>query len=126
MDIAANVGDEIVFTISAPGAGQNYYPVLYNTVLDNAGVRSLGPNTAVWTNYDLASGGSGQQPAFSNTIPAGYPGAGNPNTFICAQWLFQVNGVGQTQYNMSFAVLNTQTGAVEGYYIWDPFVNVSN
>ncbi len=126
LTISANVGDEIIFTISAPGAGQNYYPVLYNTVLSNANVRSLGPNTAVWTNYCLQSGGSGSQPQFANTIPQGYPNAGSSNTFICAQWLFQVNGVGSTQYNMSFAVLDTQTGKVIGYYLWDPFINVSN
>lgn len=126
LTISANVGDEIVFTISSPGAGQNYYPVLYNTVLSNANVRSLGPNTAVWNNYCLESGGSGNQPVFANTVPTGYPDAGNPNTFICAQWLFQVNGAGSTQYNMSFAVLDTQTGKAIGYYIWDPFINVNN
>lgn len=126
LTVSANVGDEIVFTISAPGAGQNYYPVLYNTALSNANVRSLGQNTAVWTNYCLQSGGSGTQPQFADTIPQGYPNAGAANTFICAQWLFQVNAVGSTQYNMSFAVLDTQNGNVIGYYIWDPFINVNN
>ena len=126
LTINANVGDEIVYTISSPGAGQNYYPVLYNAHLNNANVRSLGPNTAVWTNYGLGSGGSGKAPTFSNEIPTGYPDAGSPNTFICPQWLFQVNGAGSTQYTMSFAVLDTQTGNVIGYYMWDPFINIQN
>ncbi|WP_300665811.1 AidA/PixA family protein [Fluviicola sp.] len=126
LTVSADVGDEIIFTISAPAAGQNYYPVLYNTVLNNNNVRSLGPNTAVWTNYCLQSGGSGNQPKFASTVPTNYPNAGNPNTFICAQWLFQVNGAGSTQYNMSFAVLDTQNGSVIGYYLWDPFITISN
>ena len=126
LTVSANVGDEIVFTITAPGAGQNYYPVLYSAALSNANVRNLGANTAVWTNYCLESGGNGSQPTFGPTIPNGYPNAGQPNTFICPQWLFQVNGSGSTQYSMSFAVLNTQTGAVVGYYMWDPFININN
>lgn len=126
LTVQATVGDEIVYTITAPGAGQNYYPVLYDANLSNTNVKSLGPNTAVWNNYCLESGGSGKKPVFSPTIPEGYPGEGDPNTFICAQWLFQVNGAGSTQYTMSFAVLDTQTGEAVGYYTWDPFIDVQN
>jgi hypothetical protein len=126
LTVTANVGDQIIFTITGPGAGQNYYPVLYNTVLNNTNVKSFGPNTAVWTNYCLQSGGSGAQPFFGSVIPTGFPNAGQPNSFICAQWFFEVNAQGSTQYTMSFAILETQTGNVVGYYIWDPFITAKN
>ncbi|MFK7785742.1 MAG: AidA/PixA family protein [Crocinitomicaceae bacterium] len=127
LTIEASVGDEIIYTISAPGAGQNYYPVLYDVDLKESYVTSLGSNTAVWSNYCLQSNtGSGVEPVFVDTIPTGFTNAGDPNTFICSQWLFEVNAVGNTGYTMSFAVLDTQTGDVIGYYKWDPFINVQN
>ena len=125
LNVRANVGDEIVFTISAPGAGENYYPILYDADIDNHNVKSLGPNTAVWNNYCLDSGGSGTEPTFTKSVPSGYPNEGQPNTFICPQWLFQVNGVGESVYHFKFAVVNTQTGE-KGFFKWDPFVTISN
>ncbi len=126
LKINANVGDEIVFTITAPGAGQHYFPVLYDAHLQNNNVRSIGPNTAIWQNYCLESGGNGSKPTFGSVIPNTYAQAGQPNQFICSQWIFLANASGETQYDMSFAVLNTQTGEVAGYYKWDPFITINN
>lgn len=129
LTVQANSGDEIIFTVSAPGAGQNYYPVLYNAELNNTPaniIHDAGMSMAKWTNYCLQSGGMGEEPVFGDTIPAGYPSAGSANTFYCPRWKLDVNGAGQTQYYMSFAILDTQTGAAVGYYVWDPFINVNN
>ena len=128
LTVAANVGDIISFNMTAPGAGVNYYPILYNAVLDNNNVVNLGNMLLDWDNYLLSSGGSGAQPVFADTVPPGNDGAGNPNNCLNSTWKMEVRAVGngQTQYNMWFSIVDTNNGNVIGYYIWDPFINITN
>ena len=128
LTISAKIGDLINFTVTSPDAGIDFCPIFYNAQLNNKNVMDVGSILINWDKYLLSSGGKGAEPIFSDLIPDGQPGAGNPNNCITSTWQMIVTSVGSgtTQYDMWFAIIDTNTGSVIGYYVWDPFIDITN
>ncbi|WP_109832647.1 AidA/PixA family protein [Reichenbachiella versicolor] len=117
--VNASVGNTIRWTITDPSTGlqdnqtQSYCSILYNF--------SSG------TGY----GGIITQPEMSSVPAALYYNSESEVTqptlsaYMCSAWASSVLNIGNVQYNWSFQIVDSATGATVGYFTWDPFINIS-
>lgn len=119
LEINANSGDTIEWTINTFDNNADYTVYLYNGTF-NSQTQGV-PASEVITSLNYLS------VQVNNYLPP----SGSPTS---APTLFQnqVNFAQATllkpgavlQYTLSFILVNNTTGSIYGYYSWDPFINV--
>lgn len=114
LEVSANSGDTVEWAITSFDNNFDQTPYLYNS--------SFNPAAAINTPLSYASG---QAYAY---LATGNPPATTPTKFInhvnTVSGTIQEVGV-QIQYTLSFTLVNNSTGAIIGYFMWDPFINVN-
>lgn len=115
LTIQAAVNDSIRWTITDPSADFVYNCMLYNF-----------QSTAI---------GQAITEPVCNTLPLVWycnspsnPTVSLPSAYMSSYWSAQVisTSVPQVQYSWSFQVIASQSGNTVGYFMWDPFIQISS
>lgn len=114
LQISANGGDTVEWAITTFDNNFDQTPYLYSG--------NFNPAASINTPLSYASG---QAYAF---LATGNPPATTPTKFV--NQVSTVSGtilkIGlQIQYTLSFTLVNNSNGAIIGYFMWDPFINVN-
>lgn len=114
LQISANGGDTVEWAITTFDNNFDQTAYLYSGNFNPAG--------SINTPLSYASG---QSYAY---LATGNPPANTPTKFI--NQVSTVSGtilkIGlQIQYTLSFTLVNNSNGAIIGYFMWDPFINVN-
>ena len=114
LTIKANAGDSIRWTITTFGNNIDYTAYLYNGSFKPAS--NISPLVYLPVSH-------------STYLPStGTPDTSTPvlyhNQLYAAQGTVLAPGEG-IQYSLAFKLINNYTGALVGYFTWDPFITVS-
>lgn len=115
LDVKANSGDSIRWTVSTFDGDTDYTAFLYN------GSFNIPTGITALTYFNMHT---------SVYLPSGSdPVNGTPTLFHNNAYATQgtvIEGGQKLQYTLSFKLVNNSTGAVIGYFSWDPFISISN
>lgn len=114
LSIQANAGDSIRWTMQTFDGNTDYTAYLYNGNFNPSG--NITP-----LNYFNMKTSEYLPPG---TDPTAAPALEHNFTYAVMGTVIQPGG--QTQYTLSFVLVNNNNGQIIGYFTWDPFINVSN
>ena len=115
LTITCDVGDNIRWTITNPGAGVNYSCMLYQFSSASIGT-SVSPPICLPLGVNL-------------DINSASPNTGTPKPLAYTSSAWQTTALGAVpspgvQYSWAFQLIN-QSGTVLGYFSWDPFIIIN-
>lgn len=112
LTISANSGDSIQWAMTTFGNNVDHTAFLYAGAFSPSG--AIVPTGLLYFNTQTSE----QLPNNSGTLQQ------YTNNVYVAQGTVVEVGV-KIQYTLSFQLVNNATGAVIGYFTWDPFINVN-
>ena len=111
LTVKAQVGQSVQWAMTCIGAGTQYNVIIQGVTADTT--------TALSTPFSLP---------LTTERYVGAPGS-TPTPESYQEFLMQATvqsvGSGQIQYYVKFSIVDT-SGHTLGYYLWDPFINVTN
>ncbi len=113
LQVNANSGDTLRWTIQTFDSNMDYTAYLYNGAFN--------PPTPISQLVYLPISATCYLPSTSLSTA---PPAAVTNTTYATQGTITQSGQ-KIQYTLSFALVNNQSGAIVGYFSWDPFIQVS-
>lgn len=114
LTVSAQVSDVIRWTITNPSADFTYDCLLYNFQSGAVGTTITAP---VCSTQPVVSYYNSLQ---DSTTPV-------PSAYMYTVWTAQILATGPAvQYSWSFQVIDSNTGNVVGYFMWDPFIQINS
>lgn len=119
LEVNANSGDTIEWTINTFDNNADYTVYLYNGVFNSQTQGVTASQVISPLNY-LSVQVNNYLPPSGN--PTGTPTLFQNQVNFAQATLLKPGAV--LQYTLSFVLVNNATGNIYGYYSWDPFINV--
>jgi hypothetical protein len=115
LDVKANSGDTVRWTASTFDGDTDYTAFLYNG--------SFNPSASITTLSYFNMQTSVYLPSGSDPVNGTLQLFHN-NAYATQGTVIEAGQ--KIQYTLSFKLVNNSTGAVIGYFVWDPFISIAN